>query len=592
MSRTVRPTRRDFLAALVAAPTAQILSGCGAPESGQPEDEPFGQATEALTNQQRCDSFYDIANVPTIRITLAPADWEALRTQQPAGGTCNFEFTGDRYTWFTASEVRISGSTFPAGETVFTNVGIKKKSFCGSISSTVPCLKLDFGKFRSANTALAESLIGTRFLTLNNSVQDPSLIRQALGYKLFQLAGLPNSRCNFAKVFVNGIQVSVFYVNVEPIRERYIERNFANNLSGNLYELEVGDDFLAARIPFIDVESLSRFDDKKDLTLAAQTIATNGLTGAAQVVDMAQFIRVYAMEFLLKHWDGYTQNRNNTYLYNDVAAVANPTTSNVKFKLIPWGLDQILQPTRRFRLSSGSVLGDLTRNDATRLAEIRTQVDSLRESVFSHAKIDTVLKPFIDQMEALLTAGNKIPGISGEITKVRQQLKLVRSAAFLFNGGWNTRVSLVDKATGDCLHASNTESVPAGATNPVNFETVHAPLVEGSTADTWEFKFGAVDLKLMSSQTGRFLHASASFTGTNSRFLNYTTLATDSANATEWNQVPVDASSVFDMSGYIKVRSVRTGRYLRYGVDDPTPGTGRPRVDQGSETEAAVLSLY
>ncbi len=36
------------------------------------------------------------------------------------------------------------------------------------------------------------------------------------------------------------------------------------------------------------------------------------------MIDMEQYLKVYAMEFLLKHWDGYADNTNNTYLYNDV----------------------------------------------------------------------------------------------------------------------------------------------------------------------------------------------------------------------------------------------------------------------------------
>ena len=100
--------------------------------------------------------------------------------------------------------------------------------------------------------------------------------------------------------------------------KRYIERNFNGNLNGNLYELEHHDDFISARIPFIGAESLSKFADKADLKLADDQIAAHGLAGANQMMDLDQFIKIYAMEFLLKHWDGYSDNTNNTYLYNDV----------------------------------------------------------------------------------------------------------------------------------------------------------------------------------------------------------------------------------------------------------------------------------
>ena len=49
------------------------------------------------------------------------------------------------------------------------------------------------------------------------------------------------------------------------------------------------------------------------------------------MLHLDQFIKLYAMEFFLKHWDGYTGNTNNTYIYNDVKAVAAPGVNDVKF---------------------------------------------------------------------------------------------------------------------------------------------------------------------------------------------------------------------------------------------------------------------
>ena len=52
------------------------------------------------------------------------------------------------------------------------------------------------------------------------------------------------------------------------------------------------------------------------------------------MLDMDQFLKIYAMEFYLKHWDGYADNTNNTYIYNDVTAVAAPGVGSIKFKMI------------------------------------------------------------------------------------------------------------------------------------------------------------------------------------------------------------------------------------------------------------------
>ena len=189
-------------------------------------------------------------------------------------------------------------------------------------------------------------------MTLNNSIQDNSYIRQTLGYRMMEMAGLPNSRCNYARVFVNGtligqgvggVNAPGIFVNAEPIMKQYIERNFSGNMNGNLYEIEHNDDFLEERLEFIGVEELSEFDDKADLKFACEHIKANGLAGADQMIDMEQYLKLYAMEFLLKHWDGYANNTNNTYLYNDVTLSRTPGVGDIKFKIIPWGVDQTLQ---------------------------------------------------------------------------------------------------------------------------------------------------------------------------------------------------------------------------------------------------------
>ena len=83
------------------------------------------------------------------------------------------------------------------------------------------------------------------------------------------------------------------------------------------------------------------------------------------MLDLDQFIKIYAMEFFLKHWDGYSDNTNNTYIYNDVRAVEAPGENDVKFKFIPWGIDQTLQPDRPFTLSTEGRIAGLVRSART-----------------------------------------------------------------------------------------------------------------------------------------------------------------------------------------------------------------------------------
>ena len=548
----------------------------------------------SVQEQRALDSLYEIDNVLTVNIVMPPADWEAVRTEKPAGGVCNFDWTGgSRYTWRTATSVEISGTKFPA-RTSFSEVGIKKKSFCGSISSDKPCLHIDFGKVDDANKPLIQALIGSRYLTLNNSIQDPSYVRQPLGYKLFELAGLPHSRCNFAQVSVNGVPIGQgipgvnapgVFVNAEPIMPRYIERNFGN-MKGNLYEIEHKDDFIDGRFGFIGVEALSKFEDKADLRVAIDHIAAHGLAGASQVFDLDQFIKIYAMEFFLKHWDGYSRNTNNTYVYNDVDAVVAPGVGDIKFKMIPWGLDQTLQPARHFRIDTAGLIAKLVRDDAGRRAQVLDQIRGYRDTVFGHKTQQEVLKPMLEQMGTLLT-GLGVPDVPTQITTVRKQLRLAASAGYLCGGLPGADGAYVrEDVTNECLHAS-TETDPAV---PRNFEVSHRPRPANvDDADLWCFGALGSGESVTSKASGRFLHASTTASSQGHELL-YTCAADNAYHAEEFSVTPIDPVNApgdnFTFSGYFTLTSIRTGLNAAFGPD-ATAG-GKPRVYQ----DPAPSKLY
>lgn len=547
--------------------------------------------------QQLLDSLYALDNVLTIRITMPRTDWDALRTEPPAGGVCKFDWTGgSRYTWRKAASVEISGTRFPS-QTTFADVGVKKKSFCGSVSSEKPSLHIDFGRFSAAGGSGAEGLIGSRYITLNNSIQDRSYIRQTLGYRLFQMAGLPHSRSHYARVFVNGTLVGQglggvnspgVYVSVEPVMKRYIERNFNGNMKGNLYEIEHHDDFVKQRVPYIGVDSLSEFDNKADLKFAIDFIDRNGVAGAGKALDLDQFIRIYAMEFFLKHWDGYSDNTNNTYIYNDVKAVEAPGENNVKFKMIPWGIDQIFQPERSFTLSSEGRIAMLVRNDPTRRAQLLDQIRIYRDTVFSRNAQQRVLRPLIDKMQALVV-GFGVPDAVSQIATVRQQLRLAESAGYLCAGMPDNRtVYLLKEGGRDCLHASNSEGVPAGP-SPVNFEVYHLPLRDDNDkTDLWKFADLGNAKSVTSEAYGRVLHASDSlFTPQGHKYL-YTCAPANNDHAEEFSIVASGSPNPFTFNGYFRLASVRTGLRATYG-DDLTPG-GRARVHQ--ESGGSKISFY
>ena len=129
----------------------------------------------------------------------------------------------DIYTWFSAT-VAIDGETH-------TEVGVRKKGFLGSQSDTKPSLKLRYDKYVDG-----QSLGGVmERMTLNNSVQDPSMVNTCLAYQ-----GLCRRRAAVVRgaasppSSVNGKDLGL-YVHVEEIKKPFLARHFDSTV-GNLYE--------------------------------------------------------------------------------------------------------------------------------------------------------------------------------------------------------------------------------------------------------------------------------------------------------------------------------------------------------------------
>ena len=304
--------------------------------------------------------------------------------------------------------------------------------------------------------------------------------------------------------------------------------------------------------------------------------------------DLDQFIKLQAMEFYLKHWDGYANNTNNTYAYNDVTAVETPGETDIKFKMIPWGIDQTFQRDRPFKLARSGVIAKLVRNDAGRRAQLIDQVRAFRETIFNRATQQTVLKPMLDQMQALLV-GFGVPNAVSEIATVRQQLRLAESAGYLCAGLPNTRaVYILRDDDSACMHASNTESIPPGTPTPVNFEVYHQPLPDNNNqTDLWCFNDLGAGKSVTNQAFSRVLHASNTLTGQGHKLL-YTCPPINNEHSEEFSIEPVDSPDAFTFTGYFKLKSIRTNQRATFGLDI-TPG-GRARVHQ--EPGGSNVYLY
>lgn len=305
--------------------------------------DPIGaraQSSHASQPSLTPDDLWPTDRVLDIQITLPQEDWNRLRHEDR-----------DLMAWFHESrkeqppkspfnyvlaDMTIDGVEFP-------RVGLRKKGFVGSLSTTRPSLKV-----RLDYSEKGKNYGGLSKLTLNNSNQDHSKVSQFMGYAFFNAAGSPASRCTFAEVTVNGQSLGV-YAHVESVGRVFCRRAFGSD-KGVLYEGSNTDFFEGWAGGFEhkfgnDEVGRAKIQQLIDLLQPGERLVTH--TEIGEVIDLDAFYTFWATEGLLSFWDGYSANRNNFFIY------LNPETD--RFHFVPWGAD-ILFNTKEKHRSPGAPL--------------------------------------------------------------------------------------------------------------------------------------------------------------------------------------------------------------------------------------------
>ncbi|MDP6947320.1 MAG: CotH kinase family protein, partial [Myxococcota bacterium] len=200
----VVPETNDVEDAQVQAPDSDTVA-TSPPVNRSPDPGPEPPAPCVVWTPEAADpsaALFDADCVLDVHLELQAADWHALRLQtrplvDVLQGDCLDGPPDEVFTWFEA-DVTVSGEQVQ-------RVGVRKKGFLGSLSVDKPSLKIRFDKYVEGQE------LGTLTrLTLNNMVQDPSLVSACLGYSVMAQAGLPAPRCSFARVYVNGDDLGLY----------------------------------------------------------------------------------------------------------------------------------------------------------------------------------------------------------------------------------------------------------------------------------------------------------------------------------------------------------------------------------------------
>ncbi|MCI0534423.1 MAG: CotH kinase family protein, partial [Verrucomicrobiales bacterium] len=250
-----------------------------------------------------------------------------------------------------------------------------------------PALTLNFDKFVPGQT-----FHGLHQITLNNSAQDPTFISERLCREIFEAAGVPVPRANYAVLTLNGRNQGL-YVLTEAYKKQFLRRYF-KDVTGNLYEGGVLRDVSARMDVNSGADPLDQSDMKELIAAARDAIQNKRLDELGQVLDLDRFISMIALEIMLCHCDSYAMNRNNYRLYHDRDAD--------RMIFMPHGMDRTfgigdrcpvdlpLLPTAK-GLIARAVLGNMEGRERylNRIAELNAglfDLEKLNERVVSLAR--------------------------------------------------------------------------------------------------------------------------------------------------------------------------------------------------------------
>ncbi len=335
-------------------------------------------AEKKSKNAARTDSFFESTNVLRIKVEIPPEGIATLSKYQ-------FQFGGP-------TERESVNATVREGKNVYTNVAVHLKGAAGSFRpvSDNPALTLNFDK-----TVKDQHFHGLSKISLNNSVQDSSLVSEEFCREMFLKAGIPTPRASHAVVELNGRDLGL-YVLVEGFNKQFLKRHF-KNADGHLYDGGFVKD-VDAELALNSGENPKDQSDRIALSKAAhEPDLKKRLTRLQETLDLDQFLTYVALDVMMWDWDGYAQNRNNWRLYHD--------PSSGKMSFIPHGLDQM------FWKPEGSLL---PRFQGT-VAKAALQIPELRARYLEKIR---ELRSTVFQPEAMT---NRVEVIAAKVRAVLKQ---------------------------------------------------------------------------------------------------------------------------------------------------------------------------
>jgi spore coat protein CotH len=175
----------------------------------------FAHSSLAAAGSSKTDEFYNLQEVQTIQIEIKSDDLARLQQALP-------------------KRISVPG-TFHWKEQTFERVGVRYKGDSSSAphAQMKRSFLISFSEYKTG-----QRFIGLRHVALDNGIQFGSVFSEPLITETLRNLGVKASRCNYARVYLNGRYEGV-YVNVERIDRSFLEQNFGDD-GGELFKVDQG----------------------------------------------------------------------------------------------------------------------------------------------------------------------------------------------------------------------------------------------------------------------------------------------------------------------------------------------------------------
>lgn len=387
-------------------------------------EKPPEKPAEKKAKSSPQDDLFAGSLVPVIQLEIPRAGINALRQTHPMSGQAR-------------PTVK---AMIREGDRVLTNVALHLKGAAGSFRQVddQPCFTLNVDKF-----APGQSFHGLDKFSLNNSVQDPSLLSEKISRELFDAAGVPVPRAAHARVILNGRDLGL-YVLTEGFNKKFLKRYFKNT-KGNLFDGGFCQEINGA----LSVNSGDNPRDRSGLielfNACQEPNAAQRLARLEQALDVDRFLSFVAMDMMLCNWDGYAMNRNNWRVFHDL-------DSN-KMVFMPHGLDQmfgIMRANAQYSVTQSmrgmvarAVVGtpEGRRRYLERISQLSTNVYKVDEILKRVDEANAVIRPVLAESypHAIAYHDQEVRRLKSRITRrgeyLNQQLSTPENPTQLVTGG-------------------------------------------------------------------------------------------------------------------------------------------------------------